>query len=188
MLLSLSGHLHHSLSQTSIHCFTGHIGLHDPLGQEPSKDWQEFLCLISKIPNVFQSSPSQGWNSYLVLLSWGGLCKEPPAPLAHAVRTALVKGRGQSRWMSCGVTQLETSWLIEVSLREDLTVAGGKGLKTVHDGLLVLYQLKCFKGCAFILGVPTVPLLPPQVNQSLTSMPPMNPTTTLPGKPQETYM
>uniref|UniRef100_A0A4W2GXG9 Golgi reassembly stacking protein 2 n=1 Tax=Bos indicus x Bos taurus TaxID=30522 RepID=A0A4W2GXG9_BOBOX len=30
-------------------------------------------------------------------------------------------------------------------------------------------------------GVPTVPLLPPQVNQSLTSMPPMNPTTTLPG-------
>uniref|UniRef100_H0XFS1 Golgi reassembly stacking protein 2 n=1 Tax=Otolemur garnettii TaxID=30611 RepID=H0XFS1_OTOGA len=30
------------------------------------------------------------------------------------------------------------------------------------------------------LGVPTVPLLPP-VNQSLTSVPPMNPTTTLPG-------
>ena len=49
-------------------------------------------------------------------------------------------------------------------------------------------QLKCFKGCAFILGVPTVPLLPPQVNQSLTSVPPMNPATTLPGKPQETYM
>uniref|UniRef100_A0A8D0J5W3 Golgi reassembly stacking protein 2 n=1 Tax=Sus scrofa TaxID=9823 RepID=A0A8D0J5W3_PIG len=30
-------------------------------------------------------------------------------------------------------------------------------------------------------GVPTVPLLPPQVNQSLTSVPPMNPATTLPG-------
>uniref|UniRef100_A0A452EKQ0 Golgi reassembly stacking protein 2 n=1 Tax=Capra hircus TaxID=9925 RepID=A0A452EKQ0_CAPHI len=68
-----------------------------------------------------------------------------------------------------------------VSLREGLTVAGGKGLETVRDGLLVLYQLKCFKGCAFILGVPTVPLLPPQVNQSLTSVPPMNPATTLPG-------
>lgn len=30
-------------------------------------------------------------------------------------------------------------------------------------------------------GVPTVPLLPPQVNQSLASMPPMNPATTLPS-------
>lgn len=30
-------------------------------------------------------------------------------------------------------------------------------------------------------GVPTVPLLPPQVNQSLTSVPPMNPATTLPS-------
>uniref|UniRef100_A0A9L0R875 Golgi reassembly stacking protein 2 n=1 Tax=Equus caballus TaxID=9796 RepID=A0A9L0R875_HORSE len=30
-------------------------------------------------------------------------------------------------------------------------------------------------------GVPTVPLLPPQVNQSLISMPPLNPATTLPG-------
>ncbi|XP_059962477.1 Golgi reassembly-stacking protein 2 [Mesoplodon densirostris] len=30
-------------------------------------------------------------------------------------------------------------------------------------------------------GVPTVPLLPPQVNQSLTSVPPVNPATTLPG-------
>jgi hypothetical protein len=30
-------------------------------------------------------------------------------------------------------------------------------------------------------GVPTVPLLPPQVNQSLTPVPPMNPTTTLPS-------
>ncbi|KAK1336897.1 hypothetical protein QTO34_002933 [Cnephaeus nilssonii] len=30
-------------------------------------------------------------------------------------------------------------------------------------------------------GVPTVPLLPPQVNQSLTSVPSMNPATTLPG-------
>ncbi|KAM4869764.1 Golgi reassembly-stacking protein 2 [Urocitellus parryii] len=30
-------------------------------------------------------------------------------------------------------------------------------------------------------GVPTVPLLSPQVNQSLASMPPMNPATTLPG-------
>jgi hypothetical protein len=36
----------------------------------------------------------------------------------------------------------------------------------------------------FILGVPTVPLLPPQVNQSLASMPPMNPATTLPSKQQ----
>ncbi|XP_029790255.1 Golgi reassembly-stacking protein 2 isoform X1 [Suricata suricatta] len=33
----------------------------------------------------------------------------------------------------------------------------------------------------YLFGVPTVPLLPPQVNQSLTSVPPMNPTTTLPG-------
>uniref|UniRef100_A0A667HTG9 Golgi reassembly stacking protein 2 n=1 Tax=Lynx canadensis TaxID=61383 RepID=A0A667HTG9_LYNCA len=32
-------------------------------------------------------------------------------------------------------------------------------------------------------GVPTVPLLPPQVSQSLTSVPPMNPATTLPGLP-----
>lgn len=31
-------------------------------------------------------------------------------------------------------------------------------------------------------GVPTVPLLPPQVNQSLTSVPPVNPATTLPGE------
>ncbi|XP_036242759.1 Golgi reassembly-stacking protein 2 [Molothrus aeneus] len=30
-------------------------------------------------------------------------------------------------------------------------------------------------------GVPTVPLLPPQVSQSLTSVPPVNPATTLPG-------
>ncbi|GAB1286414.1 Golgi reassembly-stacking protein 2 [Apodemus speciosus] len=30
-------------------------------------------------------------------------------------------------------------------------------------------------------GVPTVPLLPPQVNQSLASVPPMNPATTLPS-------
>uniref|UniRef100_A0A5F9DBR0 Golgi reassembly stacking protein 2 n=1 Tax=Oryctolagus cuniculus TaxID=9986 RepID=A0A5F9DBR0_RABIT len=30
-------------------------------------------------------------------------------------------------------------------------------------------------------GVPTVPLLPPQVNQSLTSVPPINPATTLPS-------
>ncbi|XP_021094235.1 Golgi reassembly-stacking protein 2 isoform X3 [Heterocephalus glaber] len=30
-------------------------------------------------------------------------------------------------------------------------------------------------------GVPTVPLLPPQVNQSLASVPPVNPATTLPG-------
>ncbi|CAM5147403.1 unnamed protein product [Eretmochelys imbricata] len=30
-------------------------------------------------------------------------------------------------------------------------------------------------------GVPTVPLLPPQVNQSLSSVPPVNPATTLPG-------
>jgi hypothetical protein len=35
--------------------------------------------------------------------------------------------------------------------------------------------------CFYFLGVPTVPLLPPQVNQSLTSVPPMNPTTTLPS-------
>lgn len=31
-------------------------------------------------------------------------------------------------------------------------------------------------------GVPTVPLLPPQVSQSLTSVPPVNPATTLPGE------
>jgi hypothetical protein len=36
--------------------------------------------------------------------------------------------------------------------------------------------------CFYFLGVPTVPLLPPQVNQSLTPVPPMNPTTTLPSK------
>ncbi|KAM4859442.1 Golgi reassembly-stacking protein 2 [Thomomys bottae] len=30
-------------------------------------------------------------------------------------------------------------------------------------------------------GVPTVPLLPPQINQSLASVPPLNPATTLPG-------
>lgn len=36
----------------------------------------------------------------------------------------------------------------------------------------------------FILGVPTVPLLPPQVNQSLASVPPINPATTLPSKQQ----
>lgn len=43
-----------------------------------------------------------------------------------------------------------------------------------------------FKDHVFVLGVPTVPLLPPQVNQSLTSVPPMNPATTLPGKQQDT--
>ncbi|XP_065269306.1 Golgi reassembly-stacking protein 2 isoform X2 [Emys orbicularis] len=32
-------------------------------------------------------------------------------------------------------------------------------------------------------GVPRVPLLPPQVNQSLSSVPPVNPATTLPGVP-----
>lgn len=39
----------------------------------------------------------------------------------------------------------------------------------------------------FILGVPTVPLLP-QVNQSLASVPPVNPATTLPSKQQSRDM
>lgn len=34
---------------------------------------------------------------------------------------------------------------------------------------------------ALSTGVPTIPLLPPQVNQSFTSVPSMNPATTLPG-------
>lgn len=83
--------------------------------------------------------------------------------------------------MSCG-SDAARDQLTKVTLSEDLTMAGGKGRKTVRDSLLTPYQLKFLKGCAFILGVPTVPLLPPQVNQSLTSVPPMNPATTLPGK------
>ncbi|XP_012667527.1 Golgi reassembly-stacking protein 2 [Otolemur garnettii] len=52
-------------------------------------------------------------------------------------------------------------------------------INSVHS-LLTEFVNKHNKRWCFILGVPTVPLLPP-VNQSLTSVPPMNPTTTLPG-------
>ena len=128
MLLSLSGRLHHSLSQTSIHCFTGHIAPSSrrvtwPFRSGPNKDWLESLYLISKTPKQF-SNPTflRGETHACCYLAGVGLA---PAPLAHALLTALVKGRGQSRWVSCGVTQLQTSWLNEVSLREDLTVAGG---------------------------------------------------------------
>lgn len=78
----------------------------------------------------------------------------------------------------------------EVPLNEELTMGEGRGLNTVLissvHSLSTEFVRHFFKDCAFILGVPTIPLLPPQVNQSFTSVPSMNPATTLPGEQQKT--
>ncbi|XP_032845609.2 Golgi reassembly-stacking protein 2 isoform X2 [Tyto alba] len=51
---------------------------------------------------------------------------------------------------------------------------GSAGLEQSLSGLSITSS-------STAVGVPTVPLLPPQVSQSLTSVPPVNPATTLPG-------
>ena len=129
MLLSLSGRLHHSLSQTSIHCFTGHIAPSSPrvtwpFRSGPNKDWLESLYLISKTPKQF-SSPAflRGETHAWCYLSGVGL--QSPRPLGPRSTNSPCEGQRAEQWVSCGVTQLQTSWLNEVSLREDLTVAGG---------------------------------------------------------------
>jgi hypothetical protein len=61
-----------------------------------------------------------------------------------------------------------------------LSSPGTRGIEKALSGLSISSTPPAVSN-VLSTGVPTVPLLPPQVNQSLTSVPPMNPTTTLPS-------
>ena len=150
MLLSLSGRLHHSLSQTSIHCFTGHIAPSSPrvtwpFRSGPNKDWLESLYLISKTPKQF-SSPTflRGETHACCYLAGVGL--QSPSPLGPCSTNSPCEGQRAEQvgelWSDTATDQL-TEW----SLTEGRPDRGGRlTLKPVQDGLLILYHLKCFKG------------------------------------------
>lgn len=99
---------------------------------------------------------------------------------------ALGRVAGPARTHS-GVARNQTTWS-PTEWRPDH--GGGKGTEHCFSIICSFFvNWICetfFKDCAFILGVPTIPLLPPQVNQSFTSVPSMNPATTLPGEQQKT--
>ncbi|KAB1279268.1 Golgi reassembly-stacking protein 2 [Camelus dromedarius] len=102
-----------------------------------------------------------------------------------SAKEAQEKPKGRTKLQEEGHRQL-----CEVLQRSQMRPCGQSEWTRVGNGKEKGQNTSCIGMCQRALeladsggfrGVPTVPLLPPQVNQSLTSVPPMNPATTLPG-------
>ncbi|NXQ99846.1 GORS2 protein, partial [Sagittarius serpentarius] len=98
--------------------------------------------------------------------AWGGEGSSLPGQLPSASLSPLKDG----------FTEVQLS-----SVNPSATLPpGSAGLEQSLSGLSISSPSTTV-GNVLSTGVPTVPLLPPQVSQSLTSVPPVNPATTLPG-------
>ncbi|KAI1237181.1 hypothetical protein IHE44_0014437 [Lamprotornis superbus] len=110
--------------------------------------------------------------------AWGGEGRIPTRPFEEGKKISL-PGQLPSASLSPlkdGFTEVQLS-----SVNPSATLPpGSAGLEQSLSGLSISSPSTTVSN-VLSTGVPTVPLLPPQVSQSLPSVPPVNPATTLPG-------
>ncbi|NXK30170.1 GORS2 protein, partial [Piprites chloris] len=126
-------------------------------------------------------TPNSAWGGEGSLgcgIGYGYLHRIPTRPFEEGKKISL-PGQLPSASLSPlkdGFTEVQLS-----SVNPSATLPpGSAGLEQSLSGLSISSPSTTVSN-VLSTGVPTVPLLPPQVSQSLTSVPPVNPATTLPG-------
>uniref|UniRef100_A0A8C9AH03 Golgi reassembly stacking protein 2 n=1 Tax=Prolemur simus TaxID=1328070 RepID=A0A8C9AH03_PROSS len=123
-------------------------------------------------------TPNSAWGGEGSLgcgIGYGYLHRIPTRPFEEGKKISLPGQMTPITPLKDGFTEVQLSSVNPPSL----SPPGTTGLEQSLSGLSISSTPPAV-GNVLSTGVPTVPLLPP-VNQSLTSVPPMNPATTLPG-------
>ncbi|XP_053454072.1 Golgi reassembly-stacking protein 2 [Nycticebus coucang] len=123
-------------------------------------------------------TPNSAWGGEGSLgcgIGYGYLHRIPTRPFEEGKKISLPGQMTPITPLKDGFTEVQLSSVNPPSL----SPPGTTGIEQGLSGLSISSTPPAVSN-VLSTGVPTVPLLPP-VNQSLTSVPPMNPTTTLPG-------
>ncbi|XP_006878912.1 PREDICTED: Golgi reassembly-stacking protein 2 [Elephantulus edwardii] len=126
-------------------------------------------------------TPNSAWGGEGSIgcgIGYGYLHRIPTRPFEEGKKISL-----PGQMTSTPITPLKDGFT-EVQLSSvnppSLSTPGTTGIEQSLSGLSINSTPPAVSN-VLSTGVPTVPLLPPQINQSLTSVPPINPATTLPG-------